>query len=182
MESIKSEKKEKNNETHTHIISVLVLNNPGVLQRIAGLFTRRGYNICSITVGSTESPNLARMTIVVKGNDKILEQVVKQLNKLIEVIKVSDLNINKCVKRELCLIKIHAPNESSKSQIIQYTNVFRGKIVDLSQESLTVEITGNSDKINAFVDLVRNFGIKEMARTGLTALMRGPKILKSKKS
>ncbi|MBW9220385.1 acetolactate synthase small subunit [Methanothermococcus sp. SCGC AD-155-N22] len=172
----------KKEEISTHIISALVLNNPGVLQRIAGLFSRRGYNISSITVGTTEIPNMARMTIVVKGDDKILEQVVKQLNKLIEVIKVSDLDVNKCVKRELCLIKIHTPDESSKSQVIQYTNVFRGKIVDLSQESLTVEITGRSDKINAFIDLVRTFGIKEVARTGLTALMRGPKVLKSKKS
>ncbi|GBF36501.1 acetolactate synthase small subunit [Methanofervidicoccus abyssi] len=172
----------KKEEISTHIISVLVLNNPGVLQRIAGLFSRRGYNISSITVGTTETPHIARMTIVVKGDNKILEQVVKQLNKLIEVIKVSDLDVNKCVKRELCLIKIHTPDESSKSQVIQYTNVFRGKIVDLSQESLTVEITGSSDKINAFIDLVRTFGIKEIARTGLTALMRGPKVLKSKKS
>ncbi len=167
---------------HTHIISVLVLNKPGVLQRIAGLFTRRWYNISSITVGPTDISGISRMTIVVKGDDKILEQVEKQLNKLIEVIKVSDLKCNECVERELCLIKIHAPNESEKSQIIQYANIFRGKIVDVSPESLTVEITGDVDKINAFISLVKPIGIKEIARTGLTAMMRGPKILKSNKS
>jgi len=173
---------ENPSNTHTHIISVLVLNKPGVLQRIAGLFTRRWYNISSITVGSTDSPNMARMTIVVKGDDKVLEQVIKQLNKLVEVIKVSDLDNKKCVERELCLIKVYAPTESSKSQVIQYANIFRGNIVDLSPESLTVEITGNIDKVNAFINLVKPMGIKEMARTGLTALMRGPKILKSKKA
>ncbi|WP_423792715.1 acetolactate synthase small subunit [Methanocaldococcus indicus] len=162
-----------------HVISALVLNKPGVLQRIAGLFTRRGFNISSITVGITENPNLSRMTIVVNGDDKIVEQVIKQLNKLIDVIKVSELD-DKSVQRELCLIKIYAPNESTKSQVIQYTDVFRGRIVDLSPESLTVEITGSSDKIDAFVELVKPFGIKEMARTGITAMARGPKVLKPK--
>jgi acetolactate synthase-1/3 small subunit len=167
---------------NTHIISVLVLNKPGVLQRIAGLFTRRWYNISSITVGSTDSPEISRMTIVVKGDDKVLEQVVKQLNKIIEVIKVIDLDEEECVERELCLIKIYAPTESSKSQVIQYVNIFRGNIVDLSQESLTVQITGDKTKVSAFIKLVKPMGIKEMSRTGLTALMRGPKILKSNKA
>ncbi|AEF96254.1 acetolactate synthase small subunit [Methanotorris igneus] len=166
---------------HKHVISALVLHKPGVLQRISGLFTRRGFNIASITVGITENPEIARMTIVVKGDDKVLEQVIKQLNKLIDVIKVSDMDEKKTVQRELCLIKVYAPTESAKSQVIQYTNIFRGKIVDLSAETLTVEITGDEDKINAFIDLVRPLGIKEMARTGPTALMRGPKILKPKK-
>ena len=167
---------------NTHIISVLVLNKPGVLQRIAGLFTRRWYNISSITVGSTDSSEISRMTIVVKGDDKVLEQVVKQLNKIIEVIKVIDLDEEECVERELCLIKIYAPTESSKSQVIQYVNIFRGNIVDLSQESLTVQITGDKTKVSAFIKLVKPMGIKEMSRTGLTALMRGPKILKSNKA
>ena len=166
---------------HRHVISALVLHKPGVLQRISGLFTRRGFNIASITVGITENPEIARMTIVVKGDDKVLEHVIKQLIKLIDVIKVSDMNEKKTVQRELCLIKVYAPTESAKSQVIQYTNIFRGKIVDLSVETLTVEITGDEDKINAFIDLVRPLGIKEMARTGPTALMRGPKILKPKK-
>nr|AAB53489.1 acetohydroxyacid synthase small subunit [Methanococcus aeolicus] len=167
---------------NTHIISVLVLNKPGVLQRISGLFTRRWYNISSITGGSTDSTDISRMTIVVKGDDKVVEQVVKQLNKLIEVIKVIDLDEEECVERELCLIKIYAPTESSKSQVIQYANIFRGNIVDLSQESLTVQITGDKTKISAFIKLVKPMGIKEISRTGLTALMRGPKILKSNKA
>ncbi|ENN96848.1 acetolactate synthase 3 regulatory subunit [Methanocaldococcus villosus KIN24-T80] len=161
-----------------HVISALVLNKPGVLQRISGLFSRRGFNISSITVGTTENPNISRMTIVVNGDDKVLEQVVKQLNKLIDVIKVSELQEKKSVQRELCLIKIYAPTESAKSQVIQYTNIFRGNIVDISHESLIVEITGNEDKINAFIDLVKPLGIKEIARTGITALTRGPKVLK----
>ncbi|WP_456472437.1 acetolactate synthase small subunit [Methanocaldococcus sp.] len=163
-----------------HVISALVLNKPGVLQRIAGLFTRRGFNIHSITVGETENPNMSRMTIVVNGDNKILEQVIKQLNKLIDVIKVSELKEKKSVERELCLIKVYTPTESSKSQVIQYANIFRGRIVDLSPESLIVEITGSEDKINAFIDLVKPLGIKEMARTGVTAMSRGPKVLKSK--
>ncbi len=167
---------------NTHIISVLVLNKPGVLQRISGLFTRRWYNISSITVGSTDSPEISRMTIVVKGDDKILEQVVKQLNKLIEVIKVTDLDEEECVERELCLIKIFAPTESTKSQIIQYTNIFRGNIVDLSHNSLTVQITGDKNKIDAYIKLIKPLGIKEMSRTGLTAIMRGDRILKSNKA
>jgi len=165
---------------HRHVISALVLNKPGVLQRISGLFTRRGFNISSITVGITENPQISRVTIVVNGDDKILEQVIKQLNKLIDVIKVSELDEKKSVQRELCLIKIYAPTESAKSQVIQYTSIFRGNVVDLSPESLIVEITGSEDKINAFIDLVKPLGIKEMARTGITALARGPKILKPK--
>lgn len=167
---------------HKHIISVLVLHKPGVLQRISGLFTRRWFNISSMTVGSTENPDVARMTIVVQGDDTVLEQVVKQLNKLVEVVKVTDLNSNKSVQRELCLVKVYAPTEDSKSQVIQYANIFRGKIIDLSTETLTVEITGDEQKVNAFLDLVRPMGIKEIARTGLTALMRGSKILKSNKA
>ncbi|ADG13637.1 acetolactate synthase small subunit [Methanocaldococcus infernus] len=163
-----------------HVISALVLNKPGVLQRISGLFTRRGFNIHSITVGETENPNISRMTIVVNGDDKILEQVVKQLNKLIDVIKVSELKEKRAVERELCLIKVYAPTETAKSQVIQYANIFRGRIVDLSPESLIVEITGSEDKIDAFIELVKPLGIKEMARTGVTALARGPKVLKSK--
>ncbi|MBP2143435.1 acetolactate synthase-1/3 small subunit [Methanococcus voltae] len=164
-----------------HIITVLVLHKPSVLQRISGLFARRWFNISSITVGTTENPDIARMTIVVKGDDTHLEQVLKQLNKLVEVVKVKDLKHNNYVERELCIVKIHAPTESGKSQITQYANIFRGSIVDLSAETITVEITGDESKINAFLDLVRPLGIKEVARTGLTALMRGSKILKSNK-
>jgi len=150
----------------------MVEHRPGVLQRVASMFSRRGFNIDNITVGPTENPEVARMTILTKGNNKVLEQVIKQMNKLVDVIKVSDLNKEKSVCRELCLVKVHTPNESLKSEVIQYVDVFRGRIVDVASESLTAEITGGTDKIDAFIGLVRPFGIKETARTGMTAMQR----------
>lgn len=164
-------------EQRTHIISALVLHKPGVLQRVAGLFTRRGFNIDSITVGTSEQEGIARMTIISKGDGKVLEQITKQLNKIIEVIKVRDLDIEKTVKRELCLIKVHSPTEKVRSEVIQYVNIFRGRVIDVSPETLTVEITGESDKIDALIDLVKTFGIKEIARTGPTAMARGIKTI-----
>ncbi|ADP76857.1 acetolactate synthase, small subunit [Methanothermus fervidus DSM 2088] len=161
----------------THTISALVEHKPGVLQRISGLFTRRGYNIESITVGESENPELARMTIIVKGDEKVLEQITKQLNKLVDVIKVRDLDPKTTVMRELCLIKVHAPDESSRSEVIQYANIFRGRIVDVSPETLTVEVTGDPEKINALISLLESFGIKELARTGPTAISRGKKTI-----
>lgn len=156
----------------THIFTAMVEHRPGVLQRVASMFSRRGFNIDNITVGPTENPEVARMTILTKGNNKVLEQVIKQMNKLVDVIKVSDLNKEKSVCRELCLVKVHTPNESLKSEVIQYVDVFRGRIVDVASESLTAEITGGTDKIDAFIGLVRPFGIKETARTGMTAMQR----------
>lgn len=164
-------------ELKTHIISTIVEHKPGVLQRVSGLFTRRGFNIENITVGESETPGLARMTIIAKGDDKLLEQLTKQLNKLIDVIKVRDLEPTNIVQRELCLIKVHAPEERARSEIIQYANIFRGRIVDVSTETLTVEITGDTDKIDAFIELMTGFGIKELARTGPTAMSRGPKTI-----
>lgn len=161
----------------SHIISALVLHKPGVLQRVAGLFTRRGFNIESITVGTSEQEGVARITIIAKGDEKVLEQITKQLNKIIDVIKVRDLDPEKTVKRELCLIKVHSPTERVRSEIIQYVNIFRGRIIDVSPETLTVEITGGSDKIEALIDLVKTFGIKEIARTGPTAISRGIKTI-----
>ncbi|MCK4491114.1 MAG: acetolactate synthase small subunit [Candidatus Altiarchaeales archaeon] len=156
-----------------HIITALVEHKPGVLQRVASMFTRRRFNIESITVGSTENPKIARMTILTTGDDKILEQVEKQMNKLVNVIKVNDLRIEDAVSRELCLMKFHAPKEGDKSQIIQYTDVFRGQVVDVSPKTISVEITGDPDKIDAFIDLTRGVGIKVLARTGITAIERG---------
>ena len=161
------------NEQRTHVISALVLNKPGVLQRVAGLFTRRGFNIDNITVGTSEHEDMARMTIISKGDEKVLEQIIKQLNKLIDVVKVRDLDPANTVKRELCLIKIHANSERTRSEVIQYANIFRGRIIDVSPETLTVQITGTPDKIEALIDLLRGFGIKEIARTGATAISRG---------
>ena len=160
-------------EQRIHVISALVLNKPGVLQRVAGLFTRRGFNIDNITVGTSEQENMARMTIISRGDERVLEQIIKQLNKLIDVVKVRDLAPENTVKRELCLIKIHATSERVRAEIIQYANIFRGRIIDVGPETLTVEITGTPEKIEALIDLLRGFGIKQIARTGATAIQRG---------
>ena len=154
-------------------IAALVENKPGVLARVSSLFRRRGFNIESLSVGVTENEEISRMTIVVNGDEKVLEQVVKQLNKLIEVIKVSDVT-HGSVERELCLIRINAPAEK-RGEIVELTNIFRARIVDVAKDSFIVEITGDEDKINAFIDLMRNYGIKEVARTGKVAMVRGAK-------
>lgn len=157
----------------THIFTALVEHKPGVLQTVASMFSRRRFNIESITVGPTENPGIARMTILTTGDDKTLEQIEKQMNKLVTVIKVKDLNKESSVCRELCLVKIHSPAESQRLRIMQYADVFRGRIVDVSHENVTVEITGGPEKIDAFINLVKNIGIKEIARTGVTAMQRG---------
>ncbi len=156
----------------THILSVSVLNRPGVLTRIAGLFSRRNFNIDSLNVGQTEDAEISRMTIVVNGNEKTLEQVKKQLNKLIDVIKVSDLKQNTIVDRDLALIRVNCPR-SKRSEIIQVADTFRAKVVDVANDSLMVEVTGREDKIEALIEILRDFGIKEVVRTGLIALSRG---------
>ena len=155
-----------------HVISTLVENKPGVLQKVAGLFTRRDFNIDSITVGESEVNGLARMVITVKADEKILEQVTKQLNKLVDVVKIKDISKN-AVKRELCLIKVNIPNEKSRAEIMQYANIFIAKIVDVTEETLIIEITGDMEKINAFISLLKGYGIKKISRTGLTAMARG---------
>ena len=155
-----------------HVISTLVENKPGVLQKVAGLFTRRDFNIDSITVGQSEVDGLARMVITVKAEDVVLEQVTKQLNKLVDVIKIKDITKN-AVKRELCLIKVNIPNEKARAEIMQYANIFRAKIVDVTEETLIIEITGDTEKIDAFISLLEGYGIKKISRTGLTAMARG---------
>ena len=155
-----------------HVISTLVENKPGVLQKVAGLFTRRDFNIDSITVGESEVDGLARMVITVKADEKILEQVIKQLNKLVDVIKIKDISKN-AVKRELCLVKVNIPNEKARAEIMQYANIFRAKIVDVTEETLIIEITGDMEKTNAFISLLKGYGIKKISRTGLTAMARG---------
>ncbi|MEM2895637.1 MAG: acetolactate synthase small subunit [Archaeoglobaceae archaeon] len=154
-------------------IAALVENKPGVLARVSSLFRRRGFNIESLSVGVTENEDISRMTIVVNGDEKVLEQVVKQLNKLIEVIKVSDVTKDS-VERELCLVRVNAPPEK-RGEIVELTNIFRARIVDVAKDSFIIEITGDEDKINAFIDLMRNYGIKEVARTGKVAMVRGAK-------
>ncbi|MBO7718700.1 MAG: acetolactate synthase small subunit [Methanosphaera sp.] len=163
--------------TNKHTISIIVENKTGVLQRIAGLFTRRDFNIDNISVGKTSDANISRITITTYGDDKTLEQIIKQLNKLIEVIKVREMKPDQTIRRQLALVKIHAPTEQAKSEIIQYTNIFRGKIADVTPKTITIEITGNPDKINALIELIRPYGIKEMTKTGTTAITRGQKTL-----
>ncbi len=163
-----------------HILSVLVENQSGVLSRVSGLFSRRGYNIDSLTVGETEDPKTSRMTIVVRGDDYILEQIKKQLNKLIDVIKIIELKPNQAVYRELALIKVDAPPES-RSAVISTIDIFRAKVVDVGKESLTAEITGDQSKVDAFIELMSPFGIREIVRTGLTALERGSREIKEHK-
>ena len=164
-------------KTNKHTISILVENKTGVLQRVAGLFTRRDFNIDNITVGKTSEPGHSRITITTYGANRTLEQIIKQLNKLIEVIKVREMKPEQTIRRQLALLKIHAPTEQDKSEIIQYTNIFRGHIIDVTPKTITIEITGNPDKINALMDLLRPYGIKETAKTGITALTRGQKTL-----
>ena len=157
-----------------HAISVLVENKFGVLARISTLFAARGFNIDSLAVGETEDPAVSRMTIIVQGDDKILEQVEKQLNKLVDVIKVSDFKGMQHVERDLALVKVKA-DKANRSEIMQIVDIFRSKIIDVSNDSVIVEITGDEEKIQALLSLLRPFGIKEMCRTGIIAMGRGGK-------
>jgi acetolactate synthase-1/3 small subunit len=155
-----------------HTIVVLVADRPGVLNRVASLFRRRGFNIESISVGLTEKKGVSRMTIVVSGDAAMVEQVRKQLDKVIDVIKLSDITDESRVDRELALIKVKTTPQS-RSEIMQIVDIFRANIVDVAAESLTVEVTGDEDKINSLLNLLRDFGIKEVARTGRLAMTRG---------
>ncbi len=157
------------------VIAVLVENKPGVLARVSSLFRRRGFNIDSLAVGTTDREDVSRMTIVVRGDEKTVEQVIKQLNKLIEVIKVSDLSENS-VNRILALIKVSATAEN-RGEIIEIANIFRARIVDVARDSLIIEITGDEEKINAFTNLMRQYGIKEFVRTGVVSMARGSKVV-----
>ena len=164
-----------------HTISVLVSNRPGVLTRIAALFSRRGFNIESLAVGPTEREDVSRMTVVAEVNDEAaLEQIVKQLNKLIEVRKVLELGAN-AVRREMVLIKVHA-DVNSRSQIIDVVSLFRGKAVDVSAESITIEATGSSEKLAALLEMLKPHGIQELVQSGQVALGRGAKTLAQHKS
>lgn len=155
-----------------HTITALVENRPGVLARVAGLFSRRGFNIESLAVSTSEDPMVARMTIVVQGDDRVLEQIEKQLNKLIDVIKVFDYVSTPHVERELALIKVTAPPEK-RAEILQISDIFRGKIIDVSERTITMEVTGVGDKLDALQKLLAPYGIKELVRTGIIALSRG---------
>jgi acetolactate synthase-1/3 small subunit len=155
-----------------HTISVLVENKFGVLARIATLFAARGFNIDSLAVGETEDPNISRMTILVRGDDKILEQVEKQLNKLIDVIKVTDFKEAQHIERDLALIKVKA-DKTNRAEILQITDIFRAKIIDVSADSVIIETTGDEEKIQALMTMLTPFGIRETCRTGIIAIGRG---------
>ena len=155
-----------------HILSLLVEHRPGVLARISGLFARRGYNIESLAVGPTDDESMARITLTVDGAAHPIDQVTKQLHKLVNVIKIRDLEPEEAVARELALFKVNAEGDS-RAQVMQYADIFRGQVVDVSKRSITVEVTGTDDKIEAFEQLVRPFGLIEMVRTGEIAISRG---------
>lgn len=155
-----------------HTISVLVENKPGVLSRISSLFSARGFNIDSLAVGETEQHDMSRMTIVVKGDERILEQVMKQLNKLIDVIKVTDFVEQPHLERDLVLIKVNV-GKGKRSEVLEIVDIFRARIVDVASNSVIVEMTGDEEKILALVSMLKPFGIKEMVRTGIVAMGRG---------
>ena len=154
-----------------HTITVLVENKFGVLTRVAGLFSGRGYNIDTLNVGPTHDPNTSRMTIVTRGDDATIEQIVKQLNKLVEVIKIVDFRDGEYVDRELVLVKVAVDSES-RAEVMQITDIFRAKIVDVQPKSLTIEVTGNESKVEKFLHLMKSFGILDLTRTGKVALPR----------
>ncbi len=158
-----------------HVISVWVENRFGVLSHVSGLFSSRGFNIESLTVGETHDPTISRMTIVVDGDERVLEQVTKQLNKLIDVITVRDLTQeNNYLERELILVRVNAEN-TNRPEIFQIASIFNARIVDVAPRSFTLEVVGDEEKINAFLNLIRSFGIKELVRTGKIAISRASK-------
>ena len=164
-----------------HTLSILVENRAGVLSRVTGLFSRRGFNIESLAVGTCEEPGMSRITIVCIGDDAQIEQVMKQLNKLIDVIKVSDLTDNERVERELAMIKVNADSGTTRSEIMQIAQIFRAQIIDMGTKTLVLQITGNTEKIDALETLLRQYRVKELVRTGKIGMLRGSKTVKSGK-
>jgi|TARA_B100001964_G_C14259732_1_gene614617 acetolactate synthase-1/3 small subunit len=155
-----------------HIISIIVKNEPGVMTKISGMFARRGFNIDTITVGKTHKSDLSKIVITVIGHGAEVEQIEKQLNKMIDVIKVIKLPYDRSVIRELCLVKISAPDQKKHDQIVKYANVYKNKIVDITSKIITLEIIGEPQKITTFLELVKPFGIKDISRTGATGILR----------
>jgi acetolactate synthase-1/3 small subunit len=159
-----------------HVVSALVENRAGTLSRVSGLFSRRGFNIDSLTVGETDDPSISRMTIAVSGDERVLEQIVKQVGKLVDVIAVRELENASCLCREIMLVKISA-DEKTRPAVLEIAGIFRARVVDVSPETITVEATGSMEKLNGLLLLLRPYGILETARTGMVALERGGKIL-----
>jgi len=162
-----------------HVVSTLVENRAGTLSRVSGLFSRRGFNIDSLTVGETDNPSISRMTIAVTGEERVLEQIIKQLEKLVDVIAVKELDGSSCLRREIMLVKIGA-DEKNRPAVLEIAGIFRARIVDVSQTTITVEATGNMEKLNGLLLLLRPYGILELARTGMVALERGNNVLSIK--
>lgn len=158
-----------------HVLSALVQNVPGVLAHVSGMLASRGYNIDSLAVGETENPDLSRMTFVVVGDDTILEQVRKQLQKIVTVVQVDDISSQDYVERDLMLVKVAAPSGGRRSEVRELAEIFRGRIVDVGPEEVIVEISGQERKIEAFIDLMRGYGIRELVRTGRIAMVRSEK-------
>jgi acetolactate synthase-1/3 small subunit len=161
-----------------HTLSVLVEDKPGILARVAGLFSRRGFNIVSLAVGETEHPGVSRMTIVVNVEDSPLEQVTKQLNRLVNVLKIVELETEQSVQRELLLVKVRA-DLASRAHVMDAVALFRAKVVDAAPDALTVEATGTADKLEALLRMLEPFGIKEMVQSGIVAIGRGPRAITS---
>ena len=161
------------------ILAILMENEPGSLSRIVGLFSQRAFNIESLTVAPTDDNSLSRMTIATRGDDKVLEQIVKQVNKLIDVIKITDITDKKHIERELLLVKVSAFNDKSRTEVKRITDIFRGNIIDIGKQVYTVQLTGNSEKLNAFIDALNNeTEIIESARSGCVGMARGEKALR----
>ncbi len=158
---------------HRHTIALLVSNEPGMLARIAGLFTRRNFNIDTLTVGVSTTPEVSRMTISFFGDDRAYEQLMKQLNKMVNITKVSDLPEKGSIIRDLVLVKVHTKNIDHHNQVMAYCNAHKAKVLNVSREDILAEVVGSPDKIDAFLELMRPFGIKEIARTGITGMSRG---------
>jgi acetolactate synthase-1/3 small subunit len=161
-------------EERKHTISVLVENHFGVLARVSSMFSTRGFNIVSLCVGETEDPAISRMTVVVNGDDNALGQIIQQLNKLVDVIEVTDLTRESFVERELVMVKVKAP-VSTRNQVVELASIFRAKVVDIGRDQMIVECTGAQGKVGAFIDMMRGFGIDELVRTGEIAIARSPK-------
>ncbi len=161
-----------------HVITALVMNEPGVLAHVAGMFSARGFNIDSLVVGRTDDPNFSRMTIVVIADERTLDQVRKQLGKIVTVVRVRDYKESPFVARDLMLVKLSAPPKV-RSEVIELAGLFRGRVVDVGQNTIMVELSGEEDKLDAFVELVRPYGIRELARTGVIAMARGAEAVRS---
>ncbi|HEC30055.1 MAG TPA: acetolactate synthase small subunit [Gammaproteobacteria bacterium] len=160
-----------------HIISILIENEAGALSRVAGLFSARGYNIESLTVAPTNDPSLSRMTLVTSGTEEIVEQITKQLNKLIDVVKLQDMTEGIHIEREMMLVKVRATNPQEREEVKRFSDIFRGRIIDVSDETYTIEVTGSGSKLDAFIENLSKIQVLELVRSGIIGIARGEKVL-----